>query len=483
MTPQNKLSQSLDRFGDILSTEERDQILALQDQTLPTGIRINPLKAEPASAIRDLSTRYGWDVQPIPFCENGWTIQQAEHAPGTTIEHRMGVYYLQDPASMVPVSLFDMTEPRPLVLDMAASPGGKTTHLVDRTGDRSFILANDGSQSRIPALRSVLSTWGGVNLAVTNYPGEAFGGWFPNTFDRVLLDAPCSMENLRPTPNRPLRETTEDERLRLGERQLALLVSGMQCLRPGGQLVYATCSLAPEEDEAVLNALLERFPHAMNIVDVSDQLPFNAPGLSQFGEQHFHPSLARALRLWPHLTGMSGFFTALIQKIDTLQPPQGETPPARDFRRTGLSVVDVKTTMTLKAMVADNYGLAMDGVLHDFNLDLYERQELIFLIPQRYLSHFRSLPYEWIGMPIGRISAGEFQPTPEFISRFGRLFTNGMITIENEVVPQWIAGRDIRYPETSLTPHGQYLLVRDPAGRNLGLGKLLPKRLRNMLPR
>lgn len=332
MSKPNKLTHSLDRFADILTAEDREKILDLQKQPLPTGIRINPLKADPATAIRDLAARYDWDVHPIPFCDNGWTIQSAGQSPGTTIEHRLGLYYLQDAASMVPVSLFDFSEPHPLVLDMAASPGGKTTHLVDRTGDKGFILANDGSQGRIPALRSVLSAWGGVNLAVTQYPGESLGGWFPETFDRVLLDAPCSMENLRPTVNHPLRDTTIDERLRLGERQLALLVSGLQSLKPGGLLVYATCSLAPEEDEAVLNALLDRFPRALSVRDVSDQLPFKTPGLTQFNGQPYHASLANALRLWPHLTGMSGFFTALIEKQASIPTPECEKPPTRSFR-------------------------------------------------------------------------------------------------------------------------------------------------------
>ncbi|MDY6873467.1 MAG: hypothetical protein SVR81_05815 [Chloroflexota bacterium] len=483
MSKPNKLTHSLDRFADILTAEDREKILDLQKQPLPTGIRINPLKADPATAIRDLAARYDWDVHPIPFCDNGWTIQSAGQSPGTTIEHRLGLYYLQDAASMVPVSLFDFSEPHPLVLDMAASPGGKTTHLVDRTGDKGFILANDGSQGRIPALRSVLSAWGGVNLAVTQYPGESLGGWFPETFDRVLLDAPCSMENLRPTVNHPLRDTTIDERLRLGERQLALLVSGLQSLKPGGLLVYATCSLAPEEDEAVLNALLDRFPRALSVRDVSDQLPFKTPGLTQFNGQPYHASLANALRLWPHLTGMSGFFTALIEKQASIPTPECEKPPTRSFSRTGLVRLDDETAKQLKIVISENYGLDLKAILNEYNLCLYERLDLIHLIPQRYLDHFRHLPYEWIGMPLGRLLADDFQPSPEFINRFGRHFKRGIIEIFGENIPQWIAGRDIRYPETDLSPEGQYLLVTDPAGRNLGLGKLLPKRLRNMLPR
>jgi 16S rRNA (cytosine1407-C5)-methyltransferase len=308
----HKLHESIRRFSGILTDTAIQEILAIQADPLPTGIRINRLKSHPPSAIEDLASRYGWQVQPIPACKNGWTIHNAHTPPGKTIEHRLGGYYLQDAASMVPVRLFDVDDPHPQVLDMAASPGGKTTHLIDRTLDQGFILANDASKGRIPALRSVLSTWGGVNLAVTNFPGEAFGSWYPETFDQVLLDAPCSMENLRPTPNHPLRETTSDERLRLQERQIQLLTSGLSALKTGGQLVYATCSLAPEEDEAVIDALLETFPAALTIKDVSHKFPHPVPGLTHFNAETYHPSLKHALRLWPHITGMSGFFCALI---------------------------------------------------------------------------------------------------------------------------------------------------------------------------
>ena len=242
----NKLRPSLERFSGILSDDDIEQILAIQEQPLPIGIRINPLKANPAEAITvPLSPLRLAGIPPSPSAKTAGSSNPQNKSPGTTIEHKMGQYYLQDAASMVPVSLFDMEIPHPLVLDMAASPGGKTTHLIDRTGDQGFIIANDGSKGRIPALRAVLSNWGGANFTITNYPGESFGSWFPETFDRVLLDAPCSMENLRPTENRPLRETTMDERLRLQERQVQLLISGLNSLKVGGQMGLCHLLVSP----------------------------------------------------------------------------------------------------------------------------------------------------------------------------------------------------------------------------------------------
>lgn len=482
MAEQSKLRASLARFAGILNEAEIEQILALQGQPLPTGIRINPLKADPEPALASLAARYDWQVAKIPFCKNGWTIERSPQSPGLTLEHQMGQYYLQDAASMVPVSLFDLDVKHPLILDMAASPGGKTTHLIDRTGDRGFILANDGSKGRIPALRSVLSNWGGVNFTITNYPGESFGAWFPETFDRVLLDAPCSMENLRPTENHPLRETTGVERLRLQERQVQLLASGLASLKLGGQMVYATCSLAPEEDEAVVSAVLDQFPHALQIEDVSSKFTFQTPGITAFDSQPFHPTLKRALRLWPHLTGMSGFFTVLITKTGEV-PFEKQAPPARDFARTSLAELDQTDQDKVVAELENTFGFVLDSVLADSGLRLFQRNQTLFLIPELYLAHFRELPYEYIGMPLGKWVHDHFEPSAEFISRFGHHFTRGWVTIDDDQLDQWIAGRDIRYPQIENTPQGQYVLARDRFGRNLGLGKLLPKRLRNMLPR
>jgi len=478
-----KLYESIQRFKSVLSEEDVQSLLSLQDQPLPTGIRLNPLKTNPKQAIRDLSTRYSWEVKPIPFCETCWNITNySDMSPGMTIEHRMGQYYIQDAASMVPVSLFAFKENHPLILDMAASPGGKTTHLIARTHDRGFIIANDASKGRIPALRSVLSTWSGINLAVTNFPGEVIGDWYPETFDIVLLDAPCSMENLRPASNRPLRQTTEDERLRLQERQIQLLTSGLQALKIGGQLVYATCSLAPEEDEAVINALLQTHPNAIQIEDLSDHFYLTAPGLTQFKHRTYHPNLRHALRLWPHLTGMSGFFCAFITKHSPI-PTLKNTPPSREFYKTGLESVEKNIETRVLNKICENYGFDLNEIINDLSVELYCRHGEFFLIPTKYLQQFRTLPYEYIGMPLGHWIEGEFEPAHEFISRFGHRFTKGIIQIKDSDLKQWMDGRDIRHPKINLTPCGQYLLVTDQAGRNLGRGKLLPKRLRNMLPR
>ena len=131
----------------------------------------------------------------------------------------------------------------------------------------------------------------------------------------------------------------------------------------------------------------------------------------------------------------------------------------------------------------ETFGFSLKSLLKDSDLQLLARNQQVFLIPAAYLAHFRQLPYEYIGMPLGKWINDRFEPSADFISRFGWQFTQGFITISAEQIDQWVAGRDIRNPQVDDAPEGQYVLVKDPDGRNLGLGKLLPKRLRNMLPR
>jgi len=195
---------------------------------------------------------------------------------------------------MLPAELFTPPLAGDLILDMAASPGGKTTHLISRSGDNGLVIANDSSQGRIQALRSVLQNWGAVNYAVTRFPAERFGEWFPGTFDKILLDAPCSMQGLRTAESHHSRPVSEKESLQLSRRQRAMLSSAIRALRVGGEVVYSTCTLLPEEDEIVIDAILREFAGQIEVSDATHLLPSPAPGLSRYKDQVFSDNVEKA---------------------------------------------------------------------------------------------------------------------------------------------------------------------------------------------
>lgn len=478
--------EATSRFRDFLSAGEFTLLQQASEHPLHPAIRINRLKTNPETAIPEWIDCYGWQVKRVPFCESGWWITESQQPISHTVEHRMGCYYIQEAASMLPVSLFDFKNSKaPLVLDMAASPGGKTTHLIDRTHDMGLVLANDPGRERIMALRLVLQTWGGLNTATTRYPGEKFGGWFPETFDYVLLDAPCSMQSLRSSASHPIRKISEKEIQTLSRRQERLLLSAFRAAKIGGQIVYSTCTLTVEENEAVLEALLQKFGSAVKIENLAKHLPSPAPALSsaEINGQRiaFADEIQGAARLWPHLFDTSGFFAALITKVSSVEATPIERP-ARPLRKTGLAAVKHKEANDLIDLLHQRYGFDFQPVLERQNLSLWKNKDILYAIPQRWFDLFSEIPFQSIGMRIGRETRDGFIPSHEWVSRFGNFFTAGYTLLEEEQASAWLRGEDMRGKPDTVLPKGAIILVRDRSGRIFGRGKVLADRLKNLLP-
>ena len=465
-----------------LPQDEYQGLLECLSRPLDISMRINTLKAEPVSAIAKWSAEYGWKTDSVPFCPSGTWIRRFDTPPSTTIEHRLGYFYIQEAASMLPPELFDLAGiPEPLVLDMAASPGGKTTHLASLTSDAGLIIANDGSRSRIPALQIVLRNWGAVNQAVTCLPGEAFGSIYPDTFDAVLLDAPCSMQGLRSADSHTTRAITINEIDTLAARQLRLLESALRAAKPGGQVVYSTCTLAPQEDELVLANLLERFPRQVQIVDVSTRLPLQVPALTALEGRDLPKQIGRALRLWPHLLGTAGFFAARLTKTERLPDisrvsariPPAEMTPKPILRKDKNRIIQV---------LNDLYGIDLEAIMAKSSLEIMLHKEQLHLVPAKLNNSLADLPILTAGLPLGKPFKDGLQISHEFVSQFGDRFATGVLLLEDEAFAPWLRGEDIRGYQCEDAKTGRIYAVRDRQGRNLGRGKLSEGRLKNMLP-
>lgn len=461
---------------------EYQELLKGLNQPLDIAIRINTLKTDPNSAIAQWSALYGWKTEPVPFCPSGFWVRSFDTPPSATIEHRLGYFYIQEAASMLPPELFDFSGiSEPLVLDMAASPGGKTTHLAALTGDTGLVIADDANRSRIPALQIVLRNWGAAGQAVTCLPGEAFGALCPDTFDAVLLDAPCSMQGLRSAESHASRTITLNEIESLAARQLRLLESALRAAKPGGQVAYSTCTLAPQEDELVLSALLERFPRQVRVEDVSSRLPFSAPGLTTIDGQKLPDPVRHALRLWPHLLGTAGFFAARLTKLDSIPEAVKDNwriPPA-DM---GFRPILRKDKQRLAVILNDLYGISLDEILEKSTLEVAMHKEQYFLVPGKLKDTFSKLPLLSAGLPLGKPFKDGLQISHEFVSRFGDRFKCGVLILDDEFLASWLKGEDIRGYQSEGAQTGEIYAVRDRLGRNLGRGKLLDGRLKNMLP-
>ena len=476
-------ADAVERFRPLLSPEEYSALLNELDRPLFPAFRLNPLKAG-ANASQAWAARYGWEIAPVPYCPTGWWVKSSPEPVSQTIEHRMGQYYLQDAASMLPVELFDFEpDSHPLVLDLAASPGGKTTHLAAHTLDQGLVIANDSAPDRITALRIVLQTWGAANIAVTRFPAEKYGRWFPETFDHILLDAPCSMQSLRSTDSHPMRPISSREQNTLSHRQLAMLESALAALKPGGQIVYSTCTLAPEEDESVLDQLLSHYPQAVRICPLEERIGRPAPALTEAFGQVFNPQVQNAARLWPHRFGTSGFFSALIKKTNSIDSAW-EAAPSRPLSAVGQQPVFRKERAELTTFLDHSYGISLESILEMYSLDLWRSQAAIFAVPIRFMANFKNLPCQLLGIKLTEDSSTGWIPAHEWVSRFGNLFTNGLVEIDQEQSQLWLQGNDLygTFPAESVPANG-VVVVKDKAGRIFGRGHVQSDRLRNLLPR
>jgi 16S rRNA (cytosine1407-C5)-methyltransferase len=461
----------------LLSDELFRRILELMEEPAPPAVRLNPLKLDPKTAIDKLSNRYGWVVEAVPFCPMGWVLDAFDTSPGQTLEYRDGHYYIQEASSMLPVEAFHFDRHQPeLILDMAAAPGGKSTHLAARSGDRGLLVANDTSRRRLRALASNLRTWGAVSSLVTHLPGEELGSWLPGVFDKVLLDAPCSGEGLREGGGSKGRQVSDRERGALQSQQIGMLQSGLEALKPGGELVYATCTAAPEENEAVIQALLDARLGQVKLesIEALEHQP-GFEGLKGFNDQVFDPSLALAGRLWPHHFNTGAFFTARLTKLEASQADHPEpleaVPPQELSARERKKIQDQLLS----------FGFDLNRVCQESEWVLITWGRFVKAISSIWLEMLPGLPVKEAGLPVGRWQGDVFLPAHEWVTRFYDSFSGRRFTLDPAQAERWQQGSDLR--NASPPASSGAILLQDEAGRFLGVGSVSAQRVRNLLPR
>lgn len=287
------------------------------------GLRVNTLKISVAA----FRAAAAFDLTPAPWCPAGFTLPD-EQAAGKHPWHAAGLYYLQEPSAMAVVELLD-PQPGERVLDLAAAPGGKATHIAALMGGQGLLIANEVHPKRAWSLAENLERWGADHVAITNEPPERLADRFAGFFDRVLLDAPCSGEGMFRKSAAARREWSPALVQGCAQRQTLILEHAARMVRPGGRLVYSTCTFAPEEDEAVVAGFLAA--HADFDLVAPPRRPGFSPGRPEwiggaggFPIEPENPPVRFAVRLWPHTGPGEGHFIAVLQR----QAETGDAAPA-----------------------------------------------------------------------------------------------------------------------------------------------------------
>ncbi|ESC39970.1 rRNA (cytosine-C(5)-)-methyltransferase RsmF, partial [Salmonella enterica subsp. enterica serovar Agona str. SA-3] len=276
------------------STLSFDEFISACQRPLRRSIRINTLKISVADFLA-LIAPYGWSLTPIPWCHEGFWIERDDEEAlplGSTAEHLSGLFYIQEASSMLPVAALFADDNHPQrVMDMAAAPGSKTTQIAARMGNRGAILANEFSASRVKVLHANISRCGIANTALTHFDGRVFGAALPEMFDAILLDAPCSGEGVVRKDPDALKNWSPESNLDIAATQRELLDSAFHALRPGGTLVYSTCTLNRQENEEVCLWLKETYADAVEFLPLDDLFPDADRALTPEGFLHVFPQI------------------------------------------------------------------------------------------------------------------------------------------------------------------------------------------------
>ena len=292
---------SLERYRDIVPDFEAFR--AVQCLPLCNSIRINTLKTKRAQLLERLE-RAGISYQVFDWYPLGLKLDV--ESPGKMQENLLGYIHIQEELSMVPPLVLDPL-PGELVLDLCASPGSKTTQISQMMNNRGLVIANEPSLGRVAPLRSNCERLGVLNVAITRYDGRNFPR---GPFDRVLVDAPCSSEGRERKGPGVLARSSSKKSLDLQALQIGLLKNALRLVKPGGIVVYSTCTYAPEENELVVQTCLD----VARLEKISIPGLKECPGVTEWNGEPLDNNLMHCARYYPHLNDAGGFFVAKIIK-------------------------------------------------------------------------------------------------------------------------------------------------------------------------
>lgn len=294
----------LNRYREIVP--DYDAFRAIQGLPLKASARINTLKIKREKLLER------FEEEGVRFEGFAWYplgLKLDTESPGKLLENLLGYIHIQEELSMLPPLVLD-AKPGERILDLCASPGSKTTQISQMMENRGLVIANEPSLARVAALRSNCERLGAMNVAVTRYDGRNFPS---GPFDRVLVDAPCSSEGRERRGPGVLSRCSPERSLDLQVLQVGLLKNALRLTKPGGVVVYSTCTYAPEENELVVQAALGD-ADAARLEKVGIFGLQECPGITEWNGKRLNDDLSCTARYYPHINDTGGFYVAKIIK-------------------------------------------------------------------------------------------------------------------------------------------------------------------------
>ncbi len=422
---------------------------------LPTCLWANRLRISPDDLAVKLKAE-GFEPDPVEWNVDAFRLPATDR-PGRSWLYKTGLCHIQEEAALLPVELLD-PQPGERILDLCAAPGNKTAQIAIALNNRGTVIANDSHPGRLAPLHAAIARLGLVNITTTAMDGIDF----PLTagqFDRVLADVPCSGEGtIRKGPGKhtPVPENFRDW---LRGTQRYLLRRAIDLCRPGGRIVYSTCTFAPEENEAIIDAILSERDD-IQLKSPAESYAGTTSGTTSWQGKVYSHDLSKTLRVWPHKSGTGGFFAAILEKADA--DSSCPAAPASELDAAAQTVIDG---------FIEHFGLPLNSFDGLRTIRAGRRLKLIsahHVIPE--MSQIQAS-----GLTLTNDSAKVPKLSTEAAMMFGNLATRNIVELTSTERTTYMTQQPVSLSEERITLCDEkgYVLVR-AEGVTLGIGMLRP---------
>lgn len=451
-----KLPEKFEKKMKTLLQDEYDSYLKCYEEPRHYGLRVNTNKI----SVEDFLKIAPWPLTPVPWIPNGFyydgdTIQPSKHP-----YYFAGLYYLQEPSAMTPASRLPV-EPGEKILDVCAAPGGKATELGAKLKGQGVLIANDISNSRARGLLKNLELFGiGNMMVISEEPGKLVE-YFPEYFDKILIDAPCSGEGMFRKDKKMVKAWEEHGPEFFSKLQRSIITQAAAMLKPGGMILYSTCTFDPLENEQTVEYLLETCPE-FTICEMQGYEGF-CEGRSEYVKDHSE-EYRKTVRIFPHKMQGEGHYLALLKKGDAVENIN-EKPLKQ---KNGMKKIPEELEQFLKELTWD---------IDRSRLDI--REERVYYMPEG-LPMLKGVRFLRSGLLLGEVKKNRFEPSQALAmclkkEEYPRILD---LPVSDERVIKYLKGETLDVEDiTSRKEKGWYLVCVD--GYPLGFGKLANQTLKN----
>lgn len=436
---------------------EYPAFLESYDKDKYQALRLNSIKGDTAQ----MQGKVPFSLQPVAWAKDGFYYEK-DDTPGRHPLHEAGVYYIQEPSAMAPAEYLE-AKPGERILDLCAAPGGKSTQIGAALNGEGLLISNEIHPARAKILSENIERMGIRNAIVTNETPEHLSEIFVEYFDRILVDAPCSGEGMFRKNEDAMTEWSKENVTLCAERQDGILSHAASMLRPGGRLVYSTCTFAPEENEGSISRFLEKHPEfSIVAVEKWDGMSAGVP------EWISRPAdgIGHTIRLWPHRLKGEGHYLAVLKKAGEL--PDDYRGGCRSGEQTGLKEKDCKECMEF----LDTYFKKKPtGILVKFG-------DQIYLAPEGVPS-LKGLKVLRPGLHLGTVKKNRFEPSHALAlaSKVSDVTYSTDLPSDGAEIRAYLNGQTINREGEK----GWYLITTD--GYSIGWGKLAGGIMKNHYPK